>query len=67
MQIFFSFVKWASLGYLIYNEVKGDKVGANLFASFGLENENGQSYSEQEAFKQYYKTQKFFFTNIKQQ
>ena len=57
---FDEYIKWAMLGYLIFNEVNGDITGATLFAelSQNFQSDSGDKHSESKVFAQYYKTQK---------
>lgn len=56
---FNEYIKWAMLGYLIFNEVKGNIIGANLFVELSqkFESESGKKHIETKVFEQYYKTQ----------
>ena len=57
---FDEYIRWVSLGFLIFNEIGGDITGADLFVELSLEFESssGDKHTQSKVYAQYYKTQK---------
>ena len=57
---FDEYIKWAMLGYLIFNEMEGDITGATLYAELSKEfqSDSGDKHTESKVYAQYFKTQK---------